>query len=250
MARHLTLCAVIDHDNLEEFGDPLAYDDENTLDEEGAFFLAVARRYGGPVLDVACGTGRMTIPLAQAGFRCVGVDIVEPMLARARDKSAGLPVEYVCADARSFALPETFGLAVLTGHAFQGFVTDDDQRAVVTAIHRHLRPGGGFAFETRSPAAPRDWDRSYRAHDGRWIDVRCTTEWDEATQILHVRQQRTVRGTADERVSRIALRYRDDAQCTRLLESSGFRVAARYGDWYRGPMRADATEMIYVCERA
>jgi len=247
---------VIDHDNLEEFEDPVAYDDENTLDEDAGLFLELAARYGGPVLDVACGTGRLTIPIARTGLACVGVDLAAPMLAHARAKSAGLPVDYRLADATALELTERFGFALLTGHAFQGFLSDDDQRAVVAGVHRHLRPGGGFAFETRNPAARVltgeervDWVRRYRTASGAEIDAHATCTYDAATGVQHVVQHRTEVATGATRVSRIALRYSDDAHVRRLLADAGFRVAAAYGDWARAPIGPTSPELIYVCER-
>ena len=133
--------SIIDHSNLEEFQDPILYDVENTLDDDGPFFLELAVAYGAPVLDLACGTGRMSIPIAQRGLRVVGVDVAAPMLDHARRKSAGLPITYVHADATALALAERFRCALLTGHAFQGFLTEDDQRRVLAAAYRHLAPG-------------------------------------------------------------------------------------------------------------
>ncbi len=145
--------ALITHSNLEDFRDPEAYDAENDLGPEGAFFLELASAQGGPVLDVACGTGRLSIPIAQSGIEVVGVDLCAPMLARAREKSGGLPVEYIEADCRSFDLGRRFAFALMTGHAFQGMLTEDDQWTLLRVVHRHLVADGRFAFETRNPGA-------------------------------------------------------------------------------------------------
>ena len=247
---------MIDHSNLEEYEDAVEYDVENTLDEEGAFFLAAAERYGGPVLDLACGTGRLTIPIARRGLRCVGVDVAEPMLARARAKSAGLPIEYLAADCRTLALDERFGFALLTGHAYQAFLGDDDQRAVLAVIARHLRPGGGLVFENRNPAAreltPEErigWERSYQDAAGAWIDAHVVTRFDPATSILHCEQHRRVRATGEVRRTRIALRYSEDAETRRRLDEAGLAVVAVHGDWTGGPVTPTCADFIYVCER-
>lgn len=247
---------MLDHTNLEEYADPIAYDLENEVDEEGPFFLDRAARYGDPVLDIACGTGRITIPLAEAGHRCVGIDIAEPMLRHARAKTGELPATYLSADARDFDLGELFGFALLTGHAFQALMTDDDQRRALAAVFRHVRPGGGFAFETRDPAArelvPEEriyWERSYQSSTGAWIDAHCKTVYDPDTSILHVRQHRTLRETGEERVTRIALRYSTDDHCRQLIEAAGFRIAEAYADWDLQPIGSSPHELIYVCER-
>jgi ubiquinone/menaquinone biosynthesis C-methylase UbiE len=75
-----------------------------------AFYAALAQETGGPVLEIACGTGRVSIPIARLGLAVTGLDIVPGMLARARSKSAGLPMRWVEGDARSFDLGERFRL--------------------------------------------------------------------------------------------------------------------------------------------
>ncbi|SRR5579875_1297896 len=95
---------MIDHDNLEEFRDAQRYDfvdagytDDRPLVEQWA------RELGDPLLDVACGTGRMAIPLAQQGYQVTGVDITPEMIERARQKAeqAGVSIELPVSVARS-----------------------------------------------------------------------------------------------------------------------------------------------------
>lgn len=106
---------MLDHDNPGEFADPANYDRADAGDAGGAFYSALAREAGGSVLELACGTGRVTIPLVKSGFPVTGLDIVPGMLAQARSKSAGLPVRWV-----------------------EG--PDDERRTVAQARHRRLSP--------------------------------------------------------------------------------------------------------------
>jgi 2-polyprenyl-3-methyl-5-hydroxy-6-metoxy-1,4-benzoquinol methylase len=148
--------AVIDHDNLEEFTDPENYDREcGAIGEEGAFFLDLVRRSGGPVLDIGCGTGRLAIPLAHEGFAVTGVDLSENMLAQARTKSADLAVDWVRGDMREMALARRYRSAFMAGHAFQAMLTDGEQRALFDGVARHLEPGGLFAFAGSMSRRPR-----------------------------------------------------------------------------------------------
>ena len=112
---------IINHDNLEEFADPANYDIEDSSDTGVAFYGNLAQETGGPVLELACGTGRVSIPIARLGFAVTGLDIVPGMLARARAKSEGLDTRWLEGDARDFNLSETFRLIFLTGNAFQAF---------------------------------------------------------------------------------------------------------------------------------
>ena len=102
---------MIDHDNLEDFRDPQIYD----LQDEGYYddyplTEQWARSLGGPLLDLACGTGRMALRMAALGYQVTGLDITPEMIARARQKAAqqAVSIEWVVADARTFHLQKQF----------------------------------------------------------------------------------------------------------------------------------------------
>src|SRR5919107_5348662 len=139
---------LIDHDNLEEYADPVDYDWRYSSGTGVAFYSALAWEAGGPVLEIACGTGRVAIPIARQGFAVTGLDVVPGMLERARGKAAGLPIRWVEGDARAFDLgDERFRLIFLTGNAFQAFLTNADQEALLGRVRTHLHDEGFFAFE-------------------------------------------------------------------------------------------------------
>ena len=115
------------------------------------FYLELAREAGDrslPTLELACGSGRIAVPLAREGVRLVGLDNSPAMLARAREKSAGLAgVEWVEGDMRSFGLGKTFGLVIIPVASLQPLLTTEDQMACLRCAHRHLAPGGRLALE-------------------------------------------------------------------------------------------------------
>ena len=104
------------------------------------------------VLDLGCGTGQLAASLAD-GRTVVGVDPAAAMLDIARHRHGGRKVTWVEADARRVRLDRRFDLVLLTGHAYQVFLSDEDQQAVLSTIAEHLAPGGRFVFDTRNPAA-------------------------------------------------------------------------------------------------
>jgi SAM-dependent methyltransferase len=260
---------VIDHDNLEEFADAERYDLEDDGDTGVAFYAALARETGGPVLELACGTGRVAIPIARLGFEVTGLDLVPNMLARARLKSVGLPVRWVEADARSFDLGERFGLIFLTGNAFQAFLMRADQESMLACVRAHLEDGGLFAFETRNPrwagsasafeagdgtfTLLEDRDEApataYRDAFGREVRVSRAQAWDHLAQVLHWTTWRRWRDGDEEGVStsRIAVRFTFPQELDGLLSHAGFEVIRRYGDWNLGPLSASSPSIIVVC---
>ena len=272
---------IINHNNLEEFSDPLNYDREDNSDTGIAFYTALAQETGGPVLEIACGTGRVSIPIAWLGFTVTGLDIVPSMLAVARSKSAGLPIRWVEGDGRYFDLGEQFKLVFLTGNAFQAFLTRADQEALLHCVRRHLHEDGLFAFETRNPRWRNSIDTipvepsanrnlpekglfallETRAEEVHWqtytdvngdvVRVSKTQVYDHVTQILHWQTYRRWPEDGKERtkVTRIAVRYTFPQELETLLHYNGFTIIRQYGDWNLEPLTASSPSIISVCRR-
>ncbi len=264
---------MIDHNNLEEFADPHNYDIEDPSDTGIAFYSALAQETGGPVLEIACGTGRVSIPIARLGFAVTGVDIVPGMLALARSKSAGLPTRWVEGDARAFDLGEQFRLIFITGNAFQAFLTRADQEALLERVRAHLHDDGLFAFETRNPrwasstradqpahsheeglfalleTREQEEDRStYTDSSGRDLHLSRTQAYDHVAQILHWTTYRRWRADDQEqtKITRIAVRFTFPQELAALLHYNGFTIIRQYGDWNLEPLTAASPSIIVV----
>ncbi|HYP52251.1 MAG TPA: class I SAM-dependent methyltransferase [Pyrinomonadaceae bacterium] len=259
---------MIDHNNLEEFSDAVNYDLQDTSDAGIAFYSALAREAGGSVLEIACGTGRVTIPIARLGFATTGLDIVPGMLAQARRKSSGLPVRWVEGDARTFDLREQFRLIFLTGNAFQAFVNNADQAALLRRVRAHLHDDGIFAFETRNPLLPNTRTRagffvpletrheeehwpSFINAGGREVRVSTTRVYDHVAQILHLTSYKRWYddGREQTEIARTALRYTLPRELAALLHYNGFGVERQYGDWNHEPLSATSPSIISVCRK-
>jgi SAM-dependent methyltransferase len=218
--------------------------------------LAVAMRSGGPVLDIACGSGRIALPLARAGIAVTGIDLSAPMLERARAQSAGLPLILQLADCRDFnAAGGPFACATMAGHAFQQMLTDANQRALFRCVHRHLAPGGIFVFDSRNDNGEDTRDtkgeefwHSFLATDGRRTDTFLESRWDPAAQLLHYTVIRRRKGRKDSR-QRITLRYTAADVIARHLVAEGFAVLAQYGDWAHGPVRKTSPEIVTIARK-
>lgn len=251
---------MIEHDNLEEFRDPANYDIEEGQGNEPriAFYGGLAREFGGPVLEVACGTGLVAIPLARSGLELVGVDLTPEMVAYARHKSAGLPVTWVEADARHFDLGRQFGLIYITGNAFQAFLTREDQERLLARVRAHLAEGGAFAFETRNPrwadlvtqTEEEQW-LTYTDVDGRLVRLTGTYYYEAVSQLKHWTTYRRWQENGREvtKVTRIATRYTFPQELETLLHYNGFRPIRRYGDWDLNPLGEQSPSILVVCQK-
>ncbi len=272
---------MLDHDNLEEFSDAEAYDLADPSDTGVAFYAALARETGGPVLEIACGTGRVSIPIARLGFAVTGLDIVTGMVERARLKSAGLRARWVLGDARAFDLGERFKLIFLTGNAFQAFLTRVDQEALLDRVRAHLSDDGLFAFETRNPRwAPRTradvgaWTKQlqrppegffafletrdeeevrppYLDRAGREVRETRAQVYDHVAQIMHWTSYRRWREGGQEHIrrTRIAVRYTFPQELAALLHYNGFTIVRQFGDWSLEPLTLTSPSIIVVCRK-
>jgi ubiquinone/menaquinone biosynthesis C-methylase UbiE len=175
------------------------------------FYLELAREaaaLGQPVLELGCGTGRVTIPIAQAGVEVVGLDNAPAMLNVARRKAAAaaLDVRWVQGDMRSFALDQRFGLVIIPFRSFLHLLTEADQLNCLACIRKHLLPGGRLAlnfFAPKLPAGP------------------------EAPAISRI-------------YKKMLLRYVSQAEMERLLAGSGFED--------RRPFTDTSDEMVWLAK--
>ncbi len=121
------------------------------------FYCDCARRFGGDVLELGVGTGRVAIALAEAGYSVTGLDLSPAMLERARQKVAGLPpsiaerLVFVQGDMSDFDLGRTFPLILVPFRAFQHLVEPAAQRRALTCMRRHLAPGGHLVIDLFDP---------------------------------------------------------------------------------------------------
>jgi SAM-dependent methyltransferase len=205
------------------------------------------------VLDVGCGTGAILHRARRAGHagRLCGLDPDPAMLGRARRQTG---IEWVAGTAASMTWDGEFDLAVMTGHAFQVLVGDDELRASLTAIRRALVDGGRFAFETRNPLA-RAWEGWNPENAMEVVDPsgRPLRIWYEVESVAG--DVVTFTETTDDadgaplRVDRASLRFLDVDTLGGFLAGAGFEIEAQYGGWLREPLALESPEIITVARR-
>ena len=203
----------------------------------------------GAVLDVGCGTGALLHWARESGHtgRLVGLDPARGMLQVARTRS---DIEWILGDLSAAAWHREFDLAVMTGHAFQVLVADDEIRAGLATIRTALAPGGVFAFETRNPLV-REWERWTPEHGVEFIDrdgtvVRFETQVEMPVVGDIVRFTNSYRRADWERAerSRSTLRFLAADALASFLAAAGFVIEAQFGDWDRSPVVASSPEII------
>lgn len=241
----------------QSFADPslaALYDALNPWGPGDDFYLGLVRS-AGSVLDVGCGTGQLLRRGRGLGHRgrLVGLDPAAAMLVQARRREPR--VEWVLGDLRTRIWHREFDLVVMTGHAFQVLVRDEELRAALGAVRTALRPGGRFVFETRNPRA-RPWenwtpDNTHTVTDGDGHVVRV---WHEVAEPPVRGDRVTFTETFDSHgwerpvVSRTTLRFLTADDLSGFLTEAGLPVVAQYGDWGRGPLTPASPEIITVAQ--
>ena len=209
--------------------------------EDVPFYLDEARSSGGPVLELAVGTGRIAVPIAASGIPVVGVDLSEGMLqvARERAQEIGAELDLRYGDMRDPPVEGTFPLVLVPFRSMLHMETDADRRAVLRAIKRHLAPDGRLIFDVFAPAA----DDIEDTH-GKWIErepgIWERADWNEQTRTLVLR----VRDETAE--SEMSLAWLSMPEWRLLLAEEGFEVDALYGWFDRSPW-AGGEDSIWIC---
>ncbi|MEU6281138.1 class I SAM-dependent methyltransferase [Streptomyces sp. NPDC047028] len=233
------------------------YDSLNPWGPGDDFYLGLVRD-AGSVLDVGCGTGQVLRRARGEGHggRLVGLDPAAAMLVQARRAEPG--VEWVLGDLRTRLWEAEFDLVVMTGHAFQVLVGDEELRDALQAVRGALAPGGRFVFETRNQAA-RAWEawtpdrvREVTTPDGAVVRVRhevLSAPAGDGDRLTFC-ETYTGEGWDGDRVSTTTLRFLGAPALGDFLSEAGLTVVEQYGDWGRTALSPTSPEIITVAERA
>jgi SAM-dependent methyltransferase len=224
-----------------------------------AFYRDVARRTGGPILELACGTGRLTIPLARDGHEVVALDASPLMVrsARAKAEAEMLQVTFIQGDIRDFDLGQRFPLVILCCNSLGHLTTNEDLIAGLRCISRHLAPGGLFAFDVVNPdlkslsqpeAGCVRLDQGPNPSSG--IAIEEMAAYDPVQQI-RVSRLRVVEPDMRRReIAPLSLRLFFPQELPLALHAAGLELAARYGDFAGNPLTAEGLNQICLARGA
>jgi ubiquinone/menaquinone biosynthesis C-methylase UbiE len=240
----------IEHKFVSEY-----YDYILPYDEDLDFYLDLAKKSGGPVLELAIGTGRTVIPIARAGIDITGVDLSSSMLDLCRVKLEKETIEtqarvtLIKDDMRSFDLKKTFPLVTIPYASFTYLTEVDDQLACLESVYRHLKPGGIFfmtvfnesveALADDSVFEEFDITPEFIMPDGRkvyrrfrYVERDYTRQVEVKDSIFYVTYPD---GNKERLVHRFSMRYFFSFEIVHLLARAGLEVTGLYSDYKGAP---------------
>jgi SAM-dependent methyltransferase len=209
--------------------------------EDIPFYVDLAVRSDGPVLELGVGSGRVAVPTALAGIAVVGVDTSPAMLELARRRAEPHSVDLRLVEADMRSLPELgrFGLVTIPFRALLHLSSDAERRAVLSAARERLRPEGVLAFDVFHP----DAEDIAETH-GRWLE-REPGIWERATWDASTRRLELAVRTDDSEAA-MDLWWLDPADWRRLLAEAGFEQIHAYGWFDRSPLVPGASDSVWV----
>ena len=199
----------------------------------------------GPIVELACGTGRITVPVAAAGVRVIGVDASEGMLGVARERARAAGVERLVdlrhGDLREPPVDERVPLVLVPFRSLLHMTTEPDRERALAAARELLVPGGRLVFDVFAPSR-----EDVEATHGRWLErepgIFERADWDEGARTLTLSVRR------GEEASTMLLAWLSPLEWRRLLERAGFEVEAQWG-WFDRRPDAGGEDVVFAARR-
>jgi SAM-dependent methyltransferase len=233
--------------------------------DDVAFYVALATRAGGPVLEYGVGNGRIALPVARHGVAIVGVDHSAPMLRDLRARLAQEPpevrrcVRLVRGDMRRVRLRRRFPLVVCTFNTALHLYERTDVERFLARVREHLAPRGRFVVDlsmprpsdlARDPSRPFHAARFRHPTAGTIVKNRERFDYDPVRQVLFVSMEFEPLGEPDKAwMTPLAHRQFFPREWEALLHYNGFRVERVDGDFHGGPLTKDSDVMVWHTRR-
>jgi SAM-dependent methyltransferase len=242
--------------------------DQHPADNEDIpFYLQKANDFGSPILELACGTGRVAIPLARGGFSVYGLDLSPEMLSIFEEKCRDLPrdasekITIKQGKMTDFSFAASFKLVLIPFHSFQALSSDEEARKCLDRVYHHLDEEGALILNVArfDDEFVENWQEGLETQesvrfleDGRWMSrYTILQELDQEKRVMVYDHLYRVSGTgteSEEYRDRLQIRYYEAHDLRRLLNETGFEIMEEMG-WYDGTPLEEGDEFIFVCKK-
>ena len=209
------------------------------------------------ILELCCGTGRLTLPIAKDGYDITGVDFTPSMLALAKEKTVqeGLRIKFVEGDMRTLDLPDQYYLIFIPFNSIHHLYTNEDVFMAFSVVKRHLKEGGLFLLDCFNPniqyigEAEKELKKiaEYTTRDGRKVLIKQLMRYENAPQINRIEWHYVINGEFDS-IQNLDMRLFFPQQLDSYLERSGFEIIQKFGDFAETAFYDKSEKQIFVCK--
>lgn len=209
------------------------------------------------VLELCCGTGRLTIPLAKEGANITGLDFTKTMLDQARKKAnlEGVNIDFIQADIRDFHLEETYDLIFIPFNSIHHMYSNEDLFNAFSNVQKHLNPGGKFIFDCFNPDInfivssqnERKTISTYSTDDGRSVVIEEEMTYDNESQINRIKWHYFINGEFDS-TQNLDMRMFYPQELNQYVKMSGFKVLEKFGDFDESGFGNKSPKQIFICQ--
>ncbi len=222
------------------------------------FYTSLIERKRGTVLDLGCGTGRVTIPIAKLGVQVTGLDLMPSMLEQAKVNAqrSKVAVDWCIGDMTSFELEKRFDWILLPFNSMQHLLELELVRSLFARVKEHLAPGGCFAFDIVNPYFPDltaeftipRLAKEFEDPDGKGlVRIEVSHAYDQLTRIARSKIFYSIGSSQRAREEEVVLHCFDPSELEQLLTDSGFIVHEKYGSYSKVAYTATSDSFVLVC---
>ncbi len=209
------------------------------------------------ILELCCGTGRLTIPLAKANLNITGLDITETMLTEAKKKAkeAQLDIDFKLGDMRDFQLDDQFDIIFIPFNSIHHLYSNSDLFKTFQSVKKHLKENGIFIFDCFNPNIQFIAESgthlkeisNYQTDDGRVIKIKEIMTYESDSQINRIDWHYYINGQFDS-VQNLDMRMYFPQELDAYLNWNGFRIAHKFGNFKEEKFTKDSDKQIFVCK--
>lgn len=209
------------------------------------------------ILEFCCGTGRLTIPIAEDGYHISGVDHTASMLEKARAKASkrGLEIEFIDADIRTLDLPEKYDLIFIPYNSIHHLYSNEDLFNTFQVVKKHLKEGGQFLFDCFNPSIQYIVEgekglkeiSAYTTENGREILIKEIMRYERKTQINRIEWHYFIDGEFNS-IQNLDMRMFFPQELNSYLEWGGFKIIHKFGSFEEEAFNDNSDKQIFICQ--
>ena len=234
------------------------YDGLNTFLSDLQFYKKwLPKNKEAKILELCCGTGRLTVPIAKAGYNICGVDYTSSMLEQAKVKAseAGLEINFIEADIRSLNLQEKFDFIFIPFNSIHHLYKNEDLFKALNRVKNHLKEGGLFLLDCFNPniqfivEGEKEQRKiaEYTTEDGRAVLMKQTMRYESATQINRIEWHYFINGEFHS-IQNLDMRLFFPQELDSYLEGAGFEIIHKFGSFEEERFENKSEKQIFVCK--